>query len=161
MASVTERTFWIEWMKKQHNKQFQKALEAFTADEQQKIRAKAKTRWARENGVTVELKRLEAIHEDQRILNDQLSELSKLEDKLLDRIADTNGCVRYQAGNFMREHVQAANDAMRDAALKRAGIDSLDLSGIEAVIMAATTSQQLMKAVDKLASALGVKVPSV
>jgi predicted transcriptional regulator len=161
MASVTERKFWIEWVKKQHNQQFQKALEAFTADEQKEIRAKAKARWARENGVTVELKRLEEIHEDQRNLNDQLSELSKIEDKLLDRVADTRDCVRYQAGNFMREHVQAADNAMRDAALKRAGIDSLDPFGIEAVIMAATTSQQLMDVVSKLAAALGATLPSV
>ncbi len=161
MASVTERTFWIEWMKKQHKQQFNKALEAFTAAEQSEIRAKAKARWARENGVTVELKRLEAIREEKRILNDQISKLSKSEDKLFDRVADTKDLYRHTATHFMSEHKQAADDAIQQAALKRAGIDSLDPSGIEAVIMAATTSTQLMKAVNQLASALGVSVPSV
>ena len=160
MASVTERTFWIEWMKKQHNKQFNKALEAFTADEQQKIRAKAKARWARENGVTVELKRLEAIRDELQVLSDKQSSLRKSEEKLMDRIADSKDLYRHTASNFMREHVQAADNAMRDAALKRAGIDSLSPSGIEAVLMAATTSNQLMEAVNKLASALGVIIPS-
>jgi len=161
MASVTERTFWIEWVKKQHNQQFEKALEAFTAEELSKIRAKAKARWARENGVTVELKRLEAIREEQRTLNEQVSKLSKSEDNLFCRIADSKDLYRHTAASFMREHEKAADEAICDAALKRAGIDSLDPSGIEAVIMAATTSNQLMKAVNQLASALGVSVPSV
>ena len=162
MASVTERTFWIEWMKKQHEEKFLKALEGMSAIEQEKVKAKAKATWARTNDVTTELKQLDKLRAVADDLTDLQTKNTQAQARVQSRVAEKKGLNgSYQSSNFMNERFGAESAALRQAALKKAGIESLDVNGIEAVIMAATTSEQLMKAVEKLAAALGVIVPSV
>lgn len=162
MASVTERTFWIEWMKKKHTEKFNKALELMSEEEKQKVRTKAKNAWARENDVVLELRKLDQLDEKAAELSAAVQDNSRAQERVKDKVAEKKGLHgTYQAGNLMVEWRSVQHLAVQDAALKKAGIESLDKEGIEAVLMAATTTPQLLAAVEKLAAALGVIVPSI